>query len=168
MIVIGLPLLLFLEPFLKRKVNFIRFKPILDQFQGCYKTRYHWFGAYYLICRQVIMTIVLLGNSNYDNMLFYLLLTCVVVATVHMWLRPYKNKLLNIFDGLLLQLMLVTVIISTFDFLQSSTSAMVLILVTLPLLLIFIAAIFNKVIHYKRHDYILINEGGDDDEDYTR
>ena len=36
-IVIGLPLLLLLEPFLNRKINFVRIKPLLDQFQGCYK-----------------------------------------------------------------------------------------------------------------------------------
>jgi len=167
---IGLPSALLLEPFLRRKVNFIRFKPILDQFQGCFKTRYHWFGAYYLICRQVIMAIVLLGNSNYHKMLFFLLLICVVVATVHMWFRPYKNKLLNIFDGLLLQFMLVIVIISTFDFLQSSSTILVLVLVTLPLGIMCIAAMFNKVIHYKRrHRYVVINEDSDDDdEDHTR
>ena len=36
LIVIGLPLLLALEPFLNSKINFIRIKPLLDQFQGCY------------------------------------------------------------------------------------------------------------------------------------
>ena len=40
LIVIGLPLLLLLEPFLNSKINFIRIKPLLDQFQGCYKDKY--------------------------------------------------------------------------------------------------------------------------------
>ena len=162
---IGLPLLLLLEPFLKRKVNFIRFKPILDQFQGCYKGKYSWFASYYLICRQVIMFIVLLGNSNYDSMLFYLLLTCVVIATVHMWLQPYKNKFLNIFDGLLLQLMLVAVIVSSFDFLQFATTELALVLVIFPLIVICIAAIIKKSLHYKRYQYFAINDGSDDDDD---
>ena len=39
-IVIGLPLLLTLEPFLNHKINFIKIKPLLDQFQGCYKDRF--------------------------------------------------------------------------------------------------------------------------------
>jgi len=162
---IGLPLLLLSEPFLKRKINFIRFKPILDQFQGCYKVKYSWFASYYLICRQVIMLIVLLGNSNYDSMLFYLLLTCLIIATVHMWLRPYKNKFLNIFDGLLLQLMVVAVIISSFDFLQFATTELAVVLVIFPLIVISIAAIIKKVFHYKRHQYFAINEGSDDDDD---
>ena len=47
-IVIGLPLFLLLEPFLRRRVNLVRIKPLLDQFQGCYKDKYRWFAAYIL------------------------------------------------------------------------------------------------------------------------
>ena len=50
-VVINLPLLLLLEPFLNSKINFIRIKLLLDQFQGGYKDKYHYFAAYYLICR---------------------------------------------------------------------------------------------------------------------
>ena len=162
---IGLPLLLLLEPFLKRKINFIRLKPILDQFQGCYKVKYSWFASYYLICRQVIMFIVLLGHNIYESMLFYLLLTCVVIATVHLWLQPYKNKFLNIFDGLLLQLMLIAVIISSFDFLQFATTELALVLVIFPLIVLCVAAVIKKVLHYKRHQYFAINDSSDDDDD---
>ena len=162
---IGLPLLLLLEPFLKRKFNFARLKPILDQYQGCYKNRYSWFGAYYLICRQVIMVIVLFGNRNYHSILFYLLLTCTVTAAFHMFLRPYKIKLLNVFDGLILQFMLIVVIISSFDFLQSASTPLVLVLVTLPLIIVCIGAVISKILHYKRHYYLAINEESDDDDE---
>ena len=57
-IVIGLPLLLALEPFLNSKINFVKVKPLLDQFQGCYKDQYRYFAAYYMICRLVIIIIV--------------------------------------------------------------------------------------------------------------
>ena len=50
LIVIGLPLLLLTEPFLNRKINYFRIKPILDHFQGCYKDKYRWFAGYYMIC----------------------------------------------------------------------------------------------------------------------
>ena len=59
-IVIGLPLLLLLEPFLNSKINFIKIKPLLDQFQGCYKDRYRGFAAYYMICRIVIILLVII------------------------------------------------------------------------------------------------------------
>ena len=104
---IGLPLLLLLEPLLNRKINFIKIKPLLDHFQGCYKDKYRWFAAYYLICRQVIMLIVFVGNNNYYNMLFCLQIALVVIALIHMWAQPYKDKVLNFFDGLLLNIMLV-------------------------------------------------------------
>ena len=106
------------------------------------------------------MLIVLFGNSNYDSMLFYLLLTCVVIALLHTWLRPYRSKFLNVFDGLILQLMTIVVIISSFEFLQSTLA-----LVIFPLIVIFIAASVRKVFHCNRHQYVVINEGSDDDDE---
>ncbi|XP_065896052.1 probable outer membrane protein pmp20 [Dysidea avara] len=65
-IVIGLSLLLLLEPFLNDKINFYRIKPLLDQFQGCYKDKYRSFAAYYMICRLVII-IIIINNSTNNN-----------------------------------------------------------------------------------------------------
>ena len=75
-----------------------------------------WLAAYYLICRQLIILIVLLNNSS---MAFTLQITCIVIATILMWLRPYKNMLINLFDGLMLQLMIVVVTVDASDSLQS-------------------------------------------------
>ena len=58
-IVIGLPFLLLFEPFLNRKINFVKIKPLLDQFQECYQGKYRCFAAYYMICRLVM-------NYNYN------------------------------------------------------------------------------------------------------
>ena len=102
---IGLPLLLLLQPFLSMKINFIRIKPLLDQFQGCYKDKYRWFAAYYLICRQVIIVIAYSFNSNYYGTAFYLQTACVVIATIHIWIQPYQSNLLNGLDGVMLLLM---------------------------------------------------------------
>ena len=84
---IGLPLLLLLEPFINKYINFVKIKPFLDELQDCYKMKkkYRWFASYYLICRHVILLIVFVGNSYHDRMLFYLLIACVVMATVHLW-----------------------------------------------------------------------------------
>ena len=105
-IVIGLPLLLFLEPFLNRRINFIRIKPLLDQFQGCYKDKYRCFAAYYLICRQVILLIIYSLNYNYYDTLFYLQVACVVIALIHIWIQPYQSDVLNALDGVMLLLMI--------------------------------------------------------------
>ena len=80
-IVIGLPLLLLLQPFLQRKINFIKIKPLLDQFQECYKDQYRWFAAYYLICRQVIIATVYV--SSFNNSLYYVQTVSIIIVSIH-------------------------------------------------------------------------------------
>ena len=92
--VIGLPLFLLLEPFLSRKANFVKIKPLIDPFQQCYKDKYRWFASYYLICRQVLILIPYIGNRNYYNMLYYLQTACIIIAMIHGYMQPYKSNLL--------------------------------------------------------------------------
>ena len=145
-IVIGLPLFLLLERFISRKIV-VRVMPLLNEFRGCYKDKYRWFAAYYLICRQVIVVIVYAINSNYDNMLFYLQTACVVIAMVHMWIQPYQDESLNALDGLILQVMMLLVNINTFPFLHTVTTEISLILAILPLFL-FATVIIKKMIQF--------------------
>ena len=143
---ISLPLLLLLEPVLSRKINFIRIKPLLDQFQGCYKDKYRWFAAYYLICRQMLFLIVYIFNSNYNNMLFYLQTACIVIVLIHMWFQPYHNELLNGMDGVMLLMMVLVVNINTFSFLHNVTSEISLLLVILPVFLFFTISV-KKIVN---------------------
>ena len=145
-VVVGLSLLLLLEPILSRKINFIKIKPLLDQFQGCYKDKYRCFAAYYLICRQVIFLILYSFNSNYYNMLFYLQTVCVVIALIHIWFQPYHNELMNALDGVVLLALVLIVNINTFSFLQSVTTEISLILVMFPLFM-FCATAVQKIVH---------------------
>ncbi|XP_065895655.1 uncharacterized protein [Dysidea avara] len=101
-IAIGLPLLLLLEPFLNRKINFIRIKPLLDQFQGCYKDNCRYFAAYYMVCRLVIIGIFISNFSNNNTTQYLMLAVSAVFALVHFVQKPYVNKTLNLFDGLVL------------------------------------------------------------------
>ena len=48
-IVVGLPVILLFEPYVNRWINFTRIKPILDQFQGCYRDKCRWFAGVYLL-----------------------------------------------------------------------------------------------------------------------
>ena len=135
-IVIGLPLFLLLEPFLSRlsqKINFVRIKPLLDEFQDSYKGKYRWFAAYYLICRQVILFIVYAGNTDYYKMLYNLQTACIIITMIHVCFQPYKNILLNALDGVILLILVLVVNLNTFSFLSSISST---ILVLLPLLLL--------------------------------
>ena len=157
---IGLPVILIMEPLLRRKVNLLRLKAFLDEFGNCYKDKYRWFAAYYLLCRQLIVLIVLVGNSN-TVMMFSLQILCLLIATIHMWVRPYKNKLINIFDGLILQLMVVVVTIGLSDSLQSAMPELSIILVVFPLLVFCGAVIMMKVLNRRNHQYSPIGEDDD-------
>ena len=170
-IVIGLPLLLLLEPFLSRRINFVRIKPLMDEFQDCFKGKHRWFAAYYLICRQVIFLIVYVGNGNYYNMLFYLQTACVIIAMIHGWVQPYKSNLLNGLDDMILLILVLVVNVSTFSFLSSVLSEISTVLLFLPLLLLSCVAIRKAFSHYcvkrKRvlHLFNPVEAYGDNDKD---
>ena len=162
---IGLLLLLLLQPFLSRKINFIRIKPLLDQFQGCYKDKYRWFAAYYLIRRQVIFLIAIISSSNYYDTAFYLLAVCVVIAGVHIWIQPYKNALLNVLDGVILLLMILA---NSYAYVNNSlTTVLEIITIALPLIL-FIMTFITKGIcscRKKRRHYRYVNINNTDTND---
>ena len=166
---IGLPLLLLFEPVLSKTINFIKIKPLLDQFQGCYKDKCRSFAAYYLICRQVIFLIIYIFNSDYSNMLFYLQTACVVIAMFHMWVQPYQNDFLNAFDGVILLCIVLEVNINTFPFLKTLTTEVSFVIVLFPLSLLSFIAIkkvftFCMLKWHHRH-YDPINDFVDDKRD---
>ena len=115
LIVLGLPLLLLLEPFLNQKINFTRIKPLLDQFQGCYKDKYRSFAAYYMICRLVIILIVIANPSNNDTTQYLFIIANSILALIHATIRPYGSNILNVFDGFVLQLMIVVSMVPLID-----------------------------------------------------
>ena len=152
LIMIGIPLVLLSEPFLNRKINFSRFKPLLDQFQGCYKDRLRYFASYYMICRQVILNIVVYGYDHYVP-LNWLLVTCIVINLIHWLVRPYTSKVLNIYDGLVLQIMtaiiaLQIIYFNNFDSVIPIAAAFVLVM--LPLTMLIIMALVLNAEHIKR------------------
>ena len=127
-IVIGFPLLLFLQPFLRSKFNFIKIKPLLDQFQGYYKNQYHWFAAYYLFCR-----ILIIGIAFASDALYYLQTVSIVIVMIHVWIQPYSSDTLNIIDGIILLTMILTINLGSYTFVRSTTTLLVIALVIFPL-----------------------------------
>ena len=138
-IVIGLPLLLALEPFLNSKINFVKIKPLLDQFQGCFKDKYRCFAAYYMICRLVIITTVIANSSNDFIFRYIIIIACVIMDLIHQILRPYSNSLLNVFDGVILHLLVLVSVLPLVEFFNSFNSNLIVemafSLVILPLLI---------------------------------
>ena len=135
LIIIGLPLLLLTEPFLNHKINYFRIKPLLDQFQGCYKDKYRWFSGYYMICRLIIIIIIIANFSDVFISRYLLLTVSTIIALVHEMMRPYNDNTLNIFDGAVL---LIVVLVTALPLLETFDSSLVkgtsFVLVILPLI----------------------------------
>ena len=137
-IVLGLPLLLTLEPFLNRKINFIKIKPLMDQFQGCYKDKYRCFAGYYMICRLLIITIVIANSSNEFVANYLLTIVCGIIDLIHVTMKPYNEEILNKFDNIILQLIVFVAALTLLDDIDSpSVMTTVYALVVIPLLLFF-------------------------------
>ena len=142
-IVIGVPLILIVEPFLNHKISSVKMKPLLDQFQGCYKDKYRWFAGYYMICRIVIITITIIFSSSDFTSRYLLIATCAAILLIHLSVRPYKSKLLNAFDGLLLLLLVLVSILLLAEFINSDSIVPIdIALLTLPMIIFLVLCLY--------------------------
>ena len=89
------------------KINFVKIKPLLDQFQGCYKGRYHFFAGYYMICRLVIILLVIVKISDDFTTHYLLISSCTLMTLIHVLVRPYVSTVHNTFDGIILHLIII-------------------------------------------------------------
>jgi len=160
---IGVPAIIVMEPLLRRNFNTVKLQGFLDETGNCYKNKCCWVAAYYLICRHVILltVVVVAGDNNYDQLQIAF---CTVIATIHMWIKPYKSEFLKFFDGFILLLMVAVVSMNASDFLQSVATPVSIVLVVLPLV-VCIAVFIKKVIEWRqvrhRRDYNPIDENDD-------
>ena len=149
-IVICLPFLLLSEPFINSKINFVKIKPLLDQFQGCYKDKCRSFAAYYMICRLVIIALFISNSSNDNFIIQYLLITtCVMAALIHLIVRPYTHVVLNVFDGVVLHIMILVAVLPFVEHYDSFGSDLILTLAYILVLLPFTIFIIMELLLHK-------------------
>ena len=90
--------LLFTRHFLQFRI-ISRFKPLLDAFQGSYKDRYYYWIAVHIILRSLFFTFYAFKTN------LKLILSAIVLIFFSIYsgyIHPYKNKLVNIQEVLLL------------------------------------------------------------------
>ena len=147
-IVVGLPLLFGLEPFVNSRINFVKVKPLLDQFQYCYKGNYHYFAAYYMICRLVIIIINIAAPSSDFIFQYLLIAACVVISLIHHIFKPYSNDTLNRFDGMVLHLLILVSVLPLVEFFDTFNSDLIVgiafVLIVLPSVIFFIMALVTN------------------------
>ena len=150
-IVVGLPVILLFEPYVNRWINFTRIKPILDQFQGCYRDKCRWLAGVYLLSRQVILIIMVINFVHYYIALYLLTLLCVIIALLHYHVQPYKSYALNKFDGFILQLLVLVVslqMVAVGDSTGFTSDAIIgisYVLIFIPMVLYIAALVYHRV-----------------------
>ena len=127
-IVFGLPLLLLLEPLLNSKFNFVKIKPLLDQFQGCYRDNFRCFAGYYMVCRLVIIFLVIIKISDEFTTQYLLISTCALMQLIHVLVKPYASVTLNVFDGIILQLIVIISVLPVVEFVDDYNKTLVLVI----------------------------------------
>ena len=143
-IVISLPPLLLLEPFLNSKINFIKIKPLLDQFQGCYKDKCRCFAGYYMICRLVIILLAIVKISNDFTNQYLLMSSCALMQLIHVLVRPYVSTISNVFDGIILQLIVIISGLSTVKLVDNYNETFVLVITYLLMILPLISFVISN------------------------
>ena len=103
-VVLPYALLMLLAPWIMRCINLTRIKPLLDEYQNCFKDEYRWFAGIYLLARQIMFMISFVTSrpevTSYLKQLFCLLLLILTAS-----IQPYRNRLLNLIDILILFLL---------------------------------------------------------------
>ena len=99
LLVVIFPLLVVLlsAPFLQHMINLFKIKPFLDEFQSCYKDKYRWYSGVYFV-----VWIVIVGVQGLPDSLLYTQTIFFILLCAQFLIKPYKSKLLNITDTLLL------------------------------------------------------------------
>jgi len=149
-IAIGLPLLLTLEPFLNHKIKFTGFKPLLDQFQGCYKDKYRCFASFYMICRLIILVVINIMLLNNIFLTLYLLLCAIIVLwLINATVQPYSCNIINTVDNLILLIMVLAMSLQVIElsngFAANAVIAVAFVFAVMPLLTVFLSGVLlNK------------------------
>ena len=76
---------------------FHRLKPILDEFQGCYKDSCRSFAGFYLLWRQIIFLFDLIGIKFVS--IYLLQISSIIMLFVHAVFQPYEKQWLNALDA---------------------------------------------------------------------
>ena len=88
---------------ISKYINLVKFrlKPIVDEFQACYRPECCWFAGFYFLARLVIFFISEISlDQPQDNTV--LTTVNIVIVIIHTSFQPYKEKWLNVLDTILL------------------------------------------------------------------
>ena len=91
-------------PLISRRVNLVRLrlKPIVDEFQACYKPEYRYFAGFYFLNRQLVYLACMTYTGTFPQNNSILATLNILVLITHGIIQPYSKKWLNMWDTVLL------------------------------------------------------------------
>ena len=95
-------LLLLLSPLLSKWINLIRIKPILDNFQYCFKDNMRWMAGFYFSGSLIFFMLNVISPINVVAILDISFLLNLLMLSFMSIVQPYKKQHLNYIDSLLL------------------------------------------------------------------
>lgn len=158
--------LILLAPWLAKVhwINLTRIKPIIDEYQGCYRDKCRWFAGYYLLWRQLVFIFSLINLGEFGG-IFLLQQVSIVVLAIHAIFMPYKKTWLNVLDIILLSDLAIYSLFngSTANVVlgntQSFREAIIHILILIPMLYFLGICTLKLVVllynHYRKKDFSL-------------
>ena len=110
-----------------------------------------------MICRLLIIIIIIANSSNNFITSYILIAVCGIIALIHLIIKPYaNNKILNRFDGLILQLI---IYILALPLLENSDSPLVnFVLIILPLITFIAMTLFLNRFNFKKFIVYFLNK----------
>ena len=98
-----LPFTIFMlaAPWLAKRVNLIRIKPILDEYQSCFHDEHRYFVGMYLLARQLFF-VTSMSVINLQLSLYLQQLMSIGLCILHTYVQPYRKRWLNTVDMLIL------------------------------------------------------------------
>ncbi len=85
------------RPFLTNKLLLIRFKPLLDTFQGCFHDSHRVFAGMYFLYR-ILLLLLNIFSSTDTGFYIYGIVILLLIVVLHAIVQPYKEKWHNILD----------------------------------------------------------------------
>ena len=116
-----------------------RFKPILDAFQGSYKDRYYYWVAVHMTMRSVLFAMYAFQTN------LKLVLSTVVLINFGIcsgYIRPHKNKLVNI-QELLLLINLIIMYAVSYQGSEKTFSIVINVLISMALIQLFVIMLYH-------------------------
>ena len=119
-----------------------RLKPIVDEFQGCYKDSRRSFAGFYLLWRQIIFFFNLTG-INFVT-IYLLQISAIIMLLVHAVFQPYEKQWLNALDAFFITDLLILSILhgSTANVVFASSELLIVKKLLIFLLVLFPLAYF--------------------------